>query len=435
MTTLTSFPPHKKFILLDVFVTIRQRLIQDLGAQWKAQSEDDILCQETVKWIRNEVEPALGPVNKWFLLSTDLGVSFTERMYEGFAPETKLRMAKFFIIAIYLKDLIETHADVAAKAQTFLIDSIVRSRLDCPPMELYKKISVELACHVSDTLAGNLLLQLCVAFVMSCVLQRRGDKDQTTPSTVQDISHGLANDSAWNSLVDCEFIVPRLADADYTIKDGDAALLSYALPGWLHGATVLREAFCITIFGTPGEFDLPIRFWMDASSDMQSCLEHVHDLMSFRPDPDVDDCTSNIAVITKERKQKGTPGTAPDGGWCLRDTLTEVYTKILDANSRVNKALRPNPKARYNDDGTVRSLAQLVALCKGGAPADLSQDDLQEALTKALWETHLKAYVAWYHPASSHRKFKISDQFASKAAESFEGRDAWLISQVGRESE
>ncbi|KFA66188.1 hypothetical protein S40285_10626 [Stachybotrys chlorohalonatus IBT 40285] len=421
VTTLTNLPREKKIPLLNVFATIRQHFIQDLGAQWKAQPEDDRLCQETVEWIHNEVEPALGPVNKWFLLSTDLGVSFTERIFEGFNHETKFRIAKFVIVAIYLKDLIETHADVAAEAETFLIESMLRSQLDLPPMELYKKVSVELACHVSDPVVGNLLLQVCVTFVEDCVLQRRNDQDQTTPFLVQDTSHSLANDSARNSLVGCGFIVPRLVDADYTVKGGDSALLSYALPGWLRGKSVLGVGFCITTFGTPGEFDLPTMLWMDALPDMQTYLEHVNDLMSLCTELAVHDCTSNIAIMTKERRQHDTPGTAPDGGWCLRDTLNEVHSKILDAKIRVDKTFRPNPDAWYNDDGIVRNLAQLVALCKGGAPTDLSQDDVRGALTKAVWERHLKAYVAWHDSTPSHRKFKISDQFTSKAAESFEG--------------
>ena len=59
----------------------------------------------------------------------------------------------------------------------------------------------------------------------------------------------------------------------------------------------------------------------------------------------------------------GVPGTARDGGWCLRDSFKEVLGKIIIASAQISRLLRPRvQEARYNGQGRVYRLSELVAM-------------------------------------------------------------------------
>jgi hypothetical protein len=83
----------------------------------------------------------------------------------------------------------------------------------------------------------------------------------------------------------------------------------------------VAETFAITSFRAPGGVDVPTWLWVTAIAELRTVILLINDLLSFAKELLADDTTSSISVLTKERRIIGMPGTAPDGGWCLRDTF------------------------------------------------------------------------------------------------------------------
>ncbi|KAK0702116.1 hypothetical protein B0T26DRAFT_629746, partial [Lasiosphaeria miniovina] len=119
-------------------------------------------------------------------------------------------------------------------------------------------------------------------------------------------------------------------------------------PLWLRERSGVAEVFAITSFRAPGGVDLPTWLWVTAVPELRTVILAVNDVLSFAKELLADDTTSAMVVLTKERHLIGMPGSAPDGGWCLRDTFDEFYGKIVVAAARINRLLRPNTlTARY----------------------------------------------------------------------------------------
>lgn len=59
--------------------------------------------------------------HKAFLASTDVRLSYTERVYEGCGFDAKLSTAKYISFAIYLDGLIDKDAVLAEEASPFLV--------------------------------------------------------------------------------------------------------------------------------------------------------------------------------------------------------------------------------------------------------------------------------------------------------------------------
>ena len=83
--------------------------------KWKPQPIDPSLRRRTIDWIKSDLEVQTGPVNKRLLLSADAGLTYAERVYEEGDFETKVSVVKYLTIAIYLDDMIDKDAGMAAK--------------------------------------------------------------------------------------------------------------------------------------------------------------------------------------------------------------------------------------------------------------------------------------------------------------------------------
>ena len=127
----------------------------------------------------------------------------------------------------------------------------------------------------------------------------------------------------------------------------------------------------------------------------------------------------------------GIPGTAQDGGWCLRDTFSEVYTKVLSAASRINRLLRPLPEIRYNPDGSRREISELVALLQVDGLDKPEKEELMKALCISLWETHKNGFVCYHFQTRRYRTYQLFEWVAEMVGEEPPGSD-WLISQLTR---
>ena len=193
------------------------------------------------------------------------------------------------------------------------------------------------------------------------------------------------------------------SDSDYLVPHG--------WPLWLRERSSLAETFAITSFRPPGGVDVPTWLWVTAISELQTVILAINDLLSFAKELLADDTTSSISVLTKERRLIGMPGTAPDRGWCLRDSFEDVFGKIVVAGARINRLLRPSMfAARYGEGGEVYSVAKLVEILKtpeGRAEHQAGRDEVMKSLALRLWETHQRGYVAWHFQSPRYRAYEF----------------------------
>lgn len=406
VTSLEGLSTEEKHsILVDVGQICRQ-LMLDLGVTWKAQPVDDELRRLTITWIKDELEMDVGPVNNRFIMSTDVGVTYTERVYEGLDLDTKLAMVKYVTLAIYLDDLIDKDEDVAAQAESFLIKTVSGERLDSPYLEQYRNVSVNLAIRMADPMAGNMLLHSCTTFIEGCVLEYRNNQTDGIFSSIGDASVEQETDMTARAVAANHGLsVPLPADGDLV---GDKAYLAPHLwPTWLREKSGVTETFAITSFRAPGGVTVPTRMWVAALPEMRAIIMHINDVLSFPKELLADDLLSYIAIVTKERRQMGMPGSAPDGGWCLRDSFEEAYGTILSAGSRINRLLRPSSGTRYSAGGHVNSMAELVVMLKSDSLDATQREETVQALCMVLWETHQKGYVAWHFQTPRYRTHEM----------------------------
>ncbi|KAK3390134.1 hypothetical protein B0H63DRAFT_538290 [Podospora didyma] len=421
ITSLDNVYQQGKTDIIAAMSQICRKLMQDLGVKWKPQPVDEALRRCAIDWIKTELEPEVGTVSKRFLLSTDAGLKFTERCYEEGDFATKASMVKFASLAIYLDDIIDKDGAMASQAGSFLLSIMNRSSRKTTNrpsthgiwLEVYRKVSVELASHMSDPLASSMILHSCTIFIESSALEFSIQKNQEKYYLVKSGVAEHARDEDERRLArDGGFDIPLPLDSDRLAPDGH--LMPHGWPIWLRERTAVAEAFAITFFRPPGGVDLPVWAWVTAISEMRTFLLATNDLLSFSKELMDDDTTSSIAVITKERRLIDIPGSAPDGGWCLRDSVEEVFGKAVAAAARINRILRPtNPKTRYAPGGQSYSVAELVALLKR-PPHELSNlnfdhADVMKALALKLWETHQKGYVIWHFACPRYRTYELFD--------------------------
>ena len=436
VTTLEDLSTEQKeAVLIDVGQVCR-KLTDDLGVKWKPQPVDSALRQQTIQWIKTEIEPAIGKsVDKRFLISTDAGLTYTERVYEGGDFETKASMVKYVSVAIYLDDMIDKDEGMAKRAESFLVGMLQRDNVGNTEimqdvdvdshatwLEVYRRVSVELASHMSDPLVSNMLLHSCTLFIEGCALEHYIQQDQAKYFLINDAETERTRDAAEKRLAtEKGREIPLPLDNDRSSatpnddfsadgRIGDDHLVPHGWPIWLRERSAVAETFAITSFcAAPGGVEVPTWLWVTAISELRTIILSTNDVLSFAKELLADDSTSSIAVLTKERRLIGMPGTAPDGGWCLRDTFDEVMSKILVAGARINRLLRPsNPEARYGDDGRVYSLDELAAIVKE-RPENAGNGESMKALALRLWETHQRGYVAWHFQCTRYRTFELFD--------------------------
>ncbi|KAK4222256.1 isoprenoid synthase domain-containing protein [Podospora fimiseda] len=277
------------------------------------------------------------------------GLTYTERVYEGGDFETKCSMVKYVTVAIYLDDLIDKDANMAKEAESFLV-KMLSSPPETTPKNLnyyeawlnqYRLASLELAKHMSDPLE----------------------------------------------------------------QDQQGSLVPHGWPIWLRERSAVAETFAITSFRAPYGIDIPTWVWVTAISELRTIILSINDVLSFAKELMDDDTTSSIAVLTKERRMIGMPGTAEDGGWCLRDTFEEVCGKLLVAGARINRLLRPKKtEARYAADGRAYTVEELTRRIKEGGG-----EQSMKALALKLWETYQRGYVAWHFQSLRYRTHELFD--------------------------
>ena len=431
VTTVENLSPSQKQAIISATSKICRKLMQDMGVTWKPQPIDEALRRRTITWIKSELEPIVGPVNKRFLLSTDAGLTYTERVYEGGDFETKVSMVKYVTVAIYLDDMIDKSAGMAKEAESFLVKVLEgdlaspSSGLDGIWLDQYRKISIELARHMSDPFVSNMLLHSCTLYIEGCALEYYIQKDQAKYFLIKDAGTERARDDAERKLAtDCGFDIPLPLDNDrvgapHAAEDLDAViggdsygdyLVPNGWPLWLRERSAVAETFAITSFRAPGGVDVPTWLWVTAISELRTVILSINDLLSFAKELLADDTTSAISVLTKERRLIGMPGTAADGGWCLRDSFDEVFGKTVVPGARINRLLRPTTtEARYGADGKAYSISELVDMLKGQTERQVSRDEAMKALALKLWETHQRGYVAWHFQSPRYRTYELFD--------------------------
>jgi len=86
-------------------------------------------------------------------------------------------MVKYVIIAIYLDDMIDKNAGMAKEAEPFLF-KVLQGELASPSSGLhgiwlnqYRKVSMELARHMSGPFVSNMLLHSCTPYIEGCALE------------------------------------------------------------------------------------------------------------------------------------------------------------------------------------------------------------------------------------------------------------------------
>ncbi|KAK0640663.1 hypothetical protein B0T16DRAFT_393085 [Cercophora newfieldiana] len=425
--TVEGLSAEQKNAIIAATSQICRKLMSDLGVKWKPQPIDNALRERTITWIKSELEPAVGPVDKRFLLSTDAGLTYTERVYEGGDFETKASMVKYVTVAIYLDDMIDKNAAMAKEAESFLFKALEgglpSSSLNGIWLEQYRKVSIELARHMSDPFVGNMLLHSCTLYIEGCALEYYIQQDQGKYFLVKDAAAERARDDVERKLaMEKGFDIPLPLDNDRVGgvvadecegQDDSDYLVPHGWPLWLRERSAVAETFAITSFRAPGGVDIPTCVWVTAIAELRTIILAINDLLSFAKELLADDTTSSITVITKERRLIGMPGTAPDGGWCLRDSFEEVFGKIVVAGARINRLLRPaSQAARYGADGRVYSIAELVEMLKksedqGGRSVESTE--LMKALALRMWETHQRGYVAWHFQSPRYRTFELFD--------------------------
>jgi len=415
VTSLEDLSQDQVYSILDATSQICRQLMQDLGTQWKPQPVDDALRARCIEWIKTEVEPRTGPVDMTFLASVDAGMTYTERVYEGGDFETKVSMVKYISIAIYLDDLIDKDAVLAEEASSFLVrimdDNATKSRPRGHWFELYRRGTLELARHMSDPFVGNMLVHSCTMYLEGCALEYHIQQDQARYFAVKDIATEVARDKAERLAQDRGSDIPLPLDSDRPDSDSDY-LVPHGWPAWLRERSAVAETFAISSFRAPGGVDVPTYLWVTAIPELRNVILSINDLLSFAKELLAGDTTSSLAVITKERRLIGMPGTAPDGGWCLRDSFDEVYGKAVVPAARINRLLRPSAvEARYGPDGRAYSIAELVELLKMPHSKEVNSrgghEEVMRALVLKLWETHQKGYVNWHFQHPRYRAFEL----------------------------
>lgn len=435
VTTVEGLSLDQKHSIIAATSKICRELMQDMGVRWKPQPIDEALRRRTIDWLKYEIEPIVGSINKKILISADAGITYTERVYESGDFETKVSMVKYLTVAIYLDDMIDKNAGLAKEAESFLVKALEGNALTSPSsgldgiwLEQYRKISIELSRHMSDPFVRNMLLHSCTLFIEGCALEYYIQQDQAKYFLIKDAGTERARDVAERKLAtECGFDIPLPLDNDrvgavHAAVDGDDAsgsrghgdyLVPNGWPLWLRERSAVAETFAITSFRAPGDVDVPTWLWLTAISELRTVILSVNDLLSFAKELLADDMTSSISVLTKERRLIGIPGTAPDGGWCLRDSFDEVFGKTVVAGARINRLLRPmTPEARYGADGNAYSVAELVEMLK--LPVDraehrVSREEVMKALALKLWETHQRGYVAWHFQSPRYRTYELFD--------------------------
>jgi hypothetical protein len=402
---LTGLVDCEKTAIANDISVVCHHLMRDLGVNWKPQPVDKRLRLLTVQWIKSELEPDVGSVCKRFLLSVDVGVTYTERVYENGDFDTKLAMVKYVTLAIFLDDLIDKDITVAQKAESFLSNALTGIPSDCGYLEQYRKASINLAGLMSDPLAGNMLLHSCTTFIEGCVLEFRNSKASRAFFKICDAATEDHRDDIENLMAGRGFDIPRPFGADRSTYRG--SLLPHCWPTWLREKSAVAETFAITSFRAPGGLDLPIHLWIGVVPEMRTIIMYINDMLSFAKELLSEDTASYLIVVTEERRRIGMPGTSPDGGWCLRDTIKEVYTQIISTGSRINRLLSPSHEARYDSKGSVRSIPELVAILRNEIDTNISKNELMKALCLVLWETHQKGYVAWHFQSQRYRSTEL----------------------------
>ncbi|GAB1315428.1 hypothetical protein MFIFM68171_05638 [Madurella fahalii] len=445
VTTLEGLSPQQKQSIVAATSQICRKLMDDLGVKWKPQPVDSALRRRTIDWIKCELEPEVGPVGKRFLISADTGVTYTERVYEGGDFETKVSMVKYVTVAIYLDDMIDKNAAMAKEAECFLVKMLE----GCPPspspdsksqdsiwLDQYRKVAVGLARHMSDPFVSNMLLHSCTLYIEGCALEHYIQRDPARYFLIRDAGAERARDDAEKLVSDRGFDIPLPLDGDRVgtavddaSGDGSDYLVPHGWPIWLRERSAVAETFAITSFRAPGGVDVPAWLWVTAIPELRTIILSINDVLSFAKELLADDTTSSLAVLTKERRLIGMPGTAPDGGWCLRDSFDEVMRKIVVAGARINRLLRPSTlAARYGTGGRVYSIAELVSMLtvpedesggEGGPEGQVDRDDILKALALKLWETHQRGYVAWHFQTPRYRTYELFD---------------WVKEMMGREN-
>ncbi|KAK3985819.1 hypothetical protein QBC44DRAFT_403701 [Cladorrhinum sp. PSN332] len=439
-TSLSNLTLPQKQSILQAASKICNQLMTDLGVKWKPQPVDSVLRARTVTWIKTELEPVVGKVDNRFLLSNDAGLTYTERVYEGGDFETKCSMVKYVSVAIYLDDLIDKDAGMAKEAESFLVKMLSSDSRDATKLNSceswlnqYRLASLELASHMSDPFVSNMLLHSCTLFIEGCALEYHIQQDQSKYFLVQSAEEELARDAAERALSEshgpgCD--IPLPLDADRGVEG--KGLMPHGWPIWLRERSAVAETFAITSFRAPYGIEIPTWLWVTAISELRTIILSINDVLSFAKELMADDATSSIAVLTKERRMIGMPGTAEDGGWCLRDTFEEVCGKLLVAGARINRLLRPGrAEARYDAaDGRAYTVEELAEMIKSGGGQGVSREERMKALALKLWETHQRGYVAWHFQSLRYRTHELFDWVPEMmGGEAKDAGPGWITSQ------
>ncbi|KAK3315549.1 hypothetical protein B0H66DRAFT_594094 [Apodospora peruviana] len=439
--TLEGLSPQQKDSIIAATGQICRMLMQDLGVRWKPQPVDSALRSRLVQWIKTELEPEVGPVDKRFLIGADTGLTYTERVYEGGDFETKVSMAKYLAVLIYLDDMIDNNAAVAKEAESFLVKTMMSSNHasssgDSIWLEEYKKVILKLSKHIPDPFVSNMLLHSCTLCIEGSALEYRIQRDQAKYFLIEDADKERVRDDAERKLADDYGVDISLPLDQDRIVTGDRSeyLAPHGWPLWLRERTGVAEPSAIVSFRAPGGIDLPTWLWVTAIPELRTVINAINDILSFPKEFLADDTTSPLTVMTKERRLIGMPGTAPDGGWCLRDSFEEVLRKTVVSGARINRLLRPTAmEARYTSEemgGRPYSVVELVAMLQRGLPEDddavvhdgqgLDRLEVMKALALRLWETHQRGYVAWHFQTPRYRMYEhfdwVKDMMGCEAA-------------------
>ncbi|KAK4209699.1 hypothetical protein QBC37DRAFT_404063 [Rhypophila decipiens] len=451
-TTLEGLSPDQQQSIITDVSKICRKMMVNLGVTWKPQPVDPTLRTSLVDWIKSQVQPSIGkPVNKAFLLSTDGSAIFTEYVYEDHDAHTKLCMAKILTLCLYLDDLAEKDDGMASQAELFLtkmLDGGIPTDTAIPPqyrcwLELFRKHSLDLARCMSDPIATSMLLHSFTVFLEATALENRIQRDRAIYDTATcDVETERHHDQAYEQAANQGREIPLPLDTDWVTNPTATNQPSYlrpdTFPTWLRERTGGTEIFIISSFRCPGGIDIPTAYWLPAIYEMRSFSNDINDLYSFAKEMLAGDTHSFIAMSTRDKRALGVPGTASDGGWCLRDTLAEMCSRVLDTSGRTNRILRPKGRVgcRYGDDGSVLSVDEMVGMLKEEEPivgAGRKRQDLMSALALRLWETHQRGYVAYHLQSTRYRAFELFDWVREMAGEKGEG-PGWILDQFATPS-
>ncbi|KAM7210171.1 hypothetical protein V8F06_014448 [Rhypophila decipiens] len=454
VTTLEGLSPDQQQSIITDVSKICRKMMDNLGVTWKPQPVDPTLRTSLVDWIKSQVQPSIGkPVNKAFLLSADGSAIFTEYVYEDHDAQTKLCMAKILTLCLYLDDLAEKDDNMASQAELFLtqmLDGGLPTYTTIPPqyrcwLELFRKHSLDLARCMSDSIATSMLLHSFTVFLEATALENRIQRDRAIYDTATcDMETERHHDQAYDQAANQGREIPLPLDTDWvtnptTLANQSSYLRPNTFPTWLRERTGGTEIFIISSFRCPGGIDIPTAYWLPAIYEMRSFSNDINDLYSFAKEMLAGDTHSFIARSTRDKRALGVPGTASDGGWCLRDTLKEMCGRVLDTSARINRILRPKYDVvgcRYGDDGRVLTVDEMVGMLKEEEPivgAGRKRQDIMSALALRLWETHQRGYVAYHLQSTRYRAFELFDWVREMAGEKGEG-PGWILDQFATPS-